>query len=98
MTIYVDSITSYPSSTITPSARRFGIKWCHLWTDGNIEELHEFAKKIGLKKTWFQNKKRFPHYDIVPGKQKLALQNGAVYMDLKDWYLQKIKERKLNGS
>lgn len=36
----------------------------HLVTDGPMEELHVFAEKIGLKRTWFQAKKRFPHYDL----------------------------------
>jgi len=40
----------------------------HLFTDGNIEELHEFAQKIGLKREWFQNKKLLKHYDLIGKK------------------------------
>lgn len=93
MTVYVDDIQEYFSSMITSEAKRFGKKWCHLWTDGNIEELHTFAKEIGLKKSWFQNKKRFPHYDIVPSKRKLALENGAIYMNLREWYKLQYKNK-----
>jgi hypothetical protein len=52
--------------------------WCHLVAD-NIESLHEFAKKIDVKRCWFHNKRRAkrPHYDIREAKLKLALDNGA---------------------
>jgi len=91
MTIYVDDISRYPSRIISNDAKKFGNRWCHMWTDGKIEDLHEFAKKIKLKKEWFQNNKRMPHYDLVESKRKLALENGAKYMSLKDWYRLKLK-------
>ncbi len=31
---------------------------------GTIEELHEFARRIGLRKRWFQDH-RHPHYDLT---------------------------------
>jgi len=36
----------------------------HLITTGSIAELHSFAKKLGLKREWFQNH-RIPHYDLT---------------------------------
>lgn len=45
-----------------------------------IEELHEFANKIGLKKCYYRNprKKRHPHYDIMSEKtRKKVFDNGA---------------------
>jgi hypothetical protein len=36
----------------------------HLATNGPIEELHEFAQSIGLKREWFQDHPRHPHYDV----------------------------------
>lgn len=51
-------------------------KWCHMASD-SLEELHEFALKIGLKRGWFQNKKNRPHYDLMKSKKKLAIELGA---------------------
>ena len=82
MAIFVDDLTKYPKEMISVVARQFGKSWCHLWTDGDIEELHTFAEKIGCRKSWFQNKKRFPHYDLVPSKRKLAIENGAIELSL----------------
>jgi len=31
-------------------------KWCHMCAD-STSELHEFAKKLNLKREWFQDKK-----------------------------------------
>ena len=56
-----------------------------VYTDGvhlvckNVDELHVFAKKIGLKRSWYQYHHRHPHYDLTtPHKMEIALQNGAV--------------------
>lgn len=54
-----------------------GMQMCHLIAD-DIHELHEFAKKIGLKRAWFQHSVSLPHYDISQSKRQLALQNGAI--------------------
>jgi len=53
-----------------------GKLWAHMGAD-TIEELHEVADKIGLKREWFQDTKH-PHYDIVESKRQLALENGAI--------------------
>lgn len=53
--------------------------WCHMVTDGNTEELHIFAEKIGLRRAYYQNKnKRNPHYDLSPTKQTMAISLGAI--------------------
>lgn len=68
MTIYVD-----------PSIWPFrGQMYCHMMTDGPVEELHRFADKIGLRRSWFQNKPGIPHYDLSPRKRKIAVAKGAV--------------------
>ena len=36
----------------------------HLVAD-TLQELHEFAEKVGLKRKWFQDHKDHPHYDIT---------------------------------
>ena len=52
--------------------------WCHLATDGDIEELHRMAKKIGLKAEWFQARTGLPHYDLSPAMRAKAIKAGAV--------------------
>ena len=43
-----------------------------------LDELHRFARKIGLKRTWFQDKKH-PHYDLTTQRMiDKAIINGAV--------------------
>lgn len=58
-----------------------GQLYCHMSTDGNIQELHDMAKKIGLKRSWFQEHRRVDHYDVSPNKRKLAIANGAIEVD-----------------
>ena len=79
--IYIDEIRDY-TGIINLKYK----KWSHMWTDGDIEELHEFAEKLGLKRRWFQNKKRLPHYDLVPTKRAIALRMGARFIPLREWY------------
>jgi hypothetical protein len=55
----------------------------HLISDNNLNELHEFAIKIGLKKEWFQDHK-FQHYDIWNSKLNKALENGAIKISSKE--------------
>lgn len=66
MTIYVDKIQRHGSGP-----------WCHMITDKDLEELHQMAEKIGLKRGWFQPHPRHPHYDLRPSKRTLALLAGA---------------------
>lgn len=56
--------------------------WCHLWADTE-EELHAFARRLGLKKAWFQQppKASWKHYDIVSTKRPKALALGAIETD-----------------
>jgi hypothetical protein len=51
----------------------------HLVTDSrDLEELHQFAELIGLKRRWFQDHKRHPHYDTLSGSvKKRAAEAGA---------------------
>lgn len=47
--------------------------WCHMVSDLNEEELHAFAKRLGLRREWFQGN----HYDITAKKREQALRFGA---------------------
>jgi len=85
--IYVDEIAYWPGS-ITKQAQRYGQKWCHLWCDsGKENELHLLARRIGLKKEWFQHHKFFDHYDLTPSKRELAIREGATPIKIAEWML-----------
>jgi len=63
---------------------RFGrMIMCHMWTDGPLNELHEFAARLGLKRAWFQErpKAKWDHYDISLEKRRLAVKLGARQTD-----------------
>jgi hypothetical protein len=55
-----------------------------MFTDGELEELHLFASKIGMKREWIHNSKH-PHYDLTPSKRKLAIEYGAIETTARDW-------------
>ena len=65
----------------------FGWGWdkgCHLTTNGDAEELHQFAKKIGLRRQWFQDHNIHPHYDLNENKRLVALAEGALFVPGKE--------------
>lgn len=67
----------------TPVLHRDGNYWSHLVAK-DIETLHEFAQKIGLKHSWFQDKPGMPHYDIKTDRvRSLAKDHGAVQVSRK---------------
>jgi len=57
----------------------------HMVATENEMELHMFARKIGLKRSWFQNSTGHPHYDLTT-KRKInqALAAGAKQVPTKD--------------
>jgi hypothetical protein len=83
--IYVDQLFDYGSKGL----------WCHMMTDhdGDLENLHRFAKRIGLRREWFQPHDAIPHYDLRPSKRVLAIKNGAVVLDTPREKLMKCSRR-----
>lgn len=57
--------------------------WSHLIAD-EMNELHEFAKLIGLKECWFQSKIKRPHYDVKGIMRIRAINKGAVLVSPKE--------------
>jgi len=82
MTVYVDSLRPSLRSPRWPFAAS-----CHLFAD-SVEELHGFADRIGLRRSWFQPGRGLPHYDLTGGKRAMAIRDGAVEASdrmLADW-------------
>jgi Protein of unknown function (DUF4031) len=73
--ILVDPIRSYPSGY-----------WCHMVTDSSPEELHGFARRLGLRKERFQEHGRLPHYDLRPEVRERALGMGAEAVSSKELF------------
>ncbi|END4825127.1 DUF4031 domain-containing protein [Shigella sonnei] len=72
MTVYVDVLMNHGWKL-----RGHPTKNCHMFTDGDIEELHEMAETIGMKRSWFQDK-RIKHYDLHARRRQKAVELGAV--------------------
>jgi hypothetical protein len=53
-----------------------GRAWSHLVAD-SLDELHAFATRLGLQRSWFQSKTRYPHYDVTASVRARALAMGA---------------------
>ncbi len=73
MTIFVDDMG------MAATVGRHTSRWSHLITDSpDLEELHRFAERLGLKRAYFQgaDPKR-PHYDVTAPKRAKALRLGA---------------------
>ncbi len=60
-----------------------------MWAD-SIPELHQFAKRLGLRRAWFQPHPRHPHYDLTPNKREQAIKLGAIEKSIQ----QHIRERR----
>jgi hypothetical protein len=96
MTIYVDSLIKWAITKNWP----YKAGSCHLFTDSkDLDELHDFADRLGLKRSWFQSRKIVPHYDLTKNKRLQALRLGAKEGDVKlrEIMLEKINRRRLNA-
>lgn len=77
MTVYVDPLEDF--GWVLRGRR---VQSCHMFTDTvELDELHRVALAIGMKLSWFQDKKSCPHYDLTPSRRAAAIAAGAVEMD-----------------
>lgn len=53
---------------------------CHMVADSPAE-LHAMARKIGVRRRWYQASASTPHYDVCKSKRALAVGAGAVECD-----------------
>lgn len=67
MTVYVDN----------EQIQWRGKLWCHLVAD-SLEELHAFATRLGLRRSWFQAQASLPHYDVTTSVRERAIELGAL--------------------
>lgn len=54
--------------------------WCHLVSNDNLAELHEFARDLGCRRVGFQG----DHYDIDVKTREQAIALGAVECDSRE--------------
>ncbi len=78
MAVYVDELFETEK---TPRWRY--TKACHLTAD-TLDELHEFAQRIGMRRQWFQEHPKHPHYDLTAGRRRTAVRLGAVEVRARD--------------
>jgi len=72
MSVYVDPVMGHGGSK--------SFKWprsCHMYGD-SLDELHAMARAIGMRREWFQDKDKLPHYDLVPTRRVVAIAAGAI--------------------
>lgn len=88
--VYVDDLFNAESANAQAfrCGSRHGHQWCHLWSN-DLDALHAIARKIGLKREWFQDRPGFPHYDLVPTKRDKAIAAGAIIKPLREWIMEK---------
>lgn len=91
MAIYVDELRDYRGLI----GRGLPGEWCHMVTDGGLEELHEFAALLGIQRCRFQDHPRHPHYDLLPASRALAVALGAVEVTTRE--MARIVRQNSNG-
>lgn len=80
MAIYVDTLVDWGWRM-----RGRQVASCHMFTDNiDIEELHVFAVRIGMKREWFQVHAIASHYDLVKSRRDLAIELGATAVDRRE--------------
>lgn len=74
MAIFADPLASFGWRLAGRTTRS-----CHLFTDElDLTGLHALAKQIGMKREWFHDQPRAPHYDLTPVRRGAAIIAGAV--------------------
>ena len=72
MAVYVDMIMPCAPNKYWPYK-----KSCHLIADTETE-LHDFARRMGLKRAWHQKKPfHISHYDLTINMRRKAIKYGA---------------------
>lgn len=88
MTVYVDEFKLW----LPRQPRPFQDGSAHLSAD-TLDELHKFARNIGMQRSWFQKHVSMPHYDLVWSRRERALELGAVFVPARQQALARIAQR-----
>lgn len=94
MGVYVDELRNWAIVPPTTVPKVFRKGSCHLTAD-TLEELHEFATRLQLRRAWFQDHPIHPHYDLTPNKRRSALRLGAIFVPAKEQAKRRMSERGL---
>ncbi len=89
MAIYVDKPVegNHPSTLLNDP-------WLHMWADDEeLNELHEFANKLGISNNSFCNHHEIAYYMISPPMRDLAIKYGAKEMSMEEWYNKNRKDK-----
>jgi hypothetical protein len=73
MTVYVDDAVTLWR----------GHRWAHLMAD-TLDELHDFAARLGIPRRAFQDKTSGAHYDVTAQLRERAIAFGAVAISRHD--------------
>jgi len=73
MTVYVDDMR------VPAKVGKIRARWSHLYSDDDDAELHAFATRLGMKRSWFQDGGTpTSHYDVTDTMRAKAIELGAV--------------------
>jgi len=75
MPVYVDKLRDW--------GWRLG-KSCHMVADTD-DELHAMARRIGLRREWFQDGRSGPHYDLTERRRLSAIRLGAIELSSREF-------------
>lgn len=91
MAILIDSFHNGARGPFRYWHRRCG----HLVSDTSIDELHQFAESLGLRREWFQMKS-IPHNDLTGVVYDLAIERGAVLVSSREIVLRAVRMTEYN--
>lgn len=57
-----------------------GRKWCHMVSDESLDELHDFATRVGIPRRGFQG----DHYDIPAEYRAEMIAGGALVVESRE--------------
>jgi Protein of unknown function (DUF4031) len=85
---YVDELSNKNRPGFATRAHEWN--WCHLTTDGSLDDLHELARVAGIDFAHYHGpgaltpiRGFIPYYDITPGQRLALVRGGAEEVDSK---------------
>jgi hypothetical protein len=91
MAVYVDPLFNTEYAKNDPKSAWKWKESCHMTAD-TLDELHEMATAIGMRRSWYQPPKarhRIGHYDLVKTRRATAVRRGAIEVT-KEQFIKKL--------